>query len=71
MKETMTINEKIELRQQANKNILKQLEKLIDMYPQQRFGQIISNYIFTQGDPFYEESVDILERVEKFLENKD
>ena len=36
-------------RQEYNKKILKELDKLIDKYPNQRFGQLIANYIF----PYY------------------
>lgn len=65
----MTTNsEKIMQRQEANLEILKYLELLIKELPQQRFGQILSNYVLPQGDPFYEESVDTLERVKYICE---
>ena len=37
------------LRQNYNRKILRELEKLIDKYPDQRFDQLIANYIF----PYY------------------
>lgn len=33
-------------RKAANKKLLKQLEKLINKYPEQRFGQILENFGF-------------------------
>ena len=61
------MKEKIAKRQEANLNILKCIEKLIKEFPQQRFGQILSNYVLPPGDPFYEESVDTLERVKNIV----
>ncbi len=46
-------------RQQYNKEILNELSKLIDKYPDQRFGQLIANYIlpsYRRDDIFFEES---------------
>lgn len=46
-------------RKQYNKKILAELSKLIDLYPNQRFGQIVANYVFPnykELDIFYEES---------------
>ena len=57
-------------RQQYNKQILNELSKLIDLYPDQRFGQLIANYIllnYRQRDIFFEESKQTLENV---LNNK-
>ena len=57
-------------RQQYNKHILNELSKLIDLYPDQRFGQLIANYIlpnYRQRDIFFEESKQTLENV---LNNK-
>jgi len=31
------------------------LEKLWNYYPDQRFGQLVSNYLFNDGDPFFRE----------------
>lgn len=64
----MDLKEKISNRQKANLEILKEIEKLIIKYPQQRFGQILSNYVLPNGDPFYEESIDTLERISQFNE---
>lgn len=50
-----------------NKKILRELGKLIDEYPDQRFGQLIANYIFPyyrQRDIFFEESSKTLENIE-------
>lgn len=33
-------------RQKINKEILKKIDKLVDMFPDQRFGQILVNYVF-------------------------
>ena len=57
-------------RQQYNKQILDELNRLIDLYPDQRFGQLIANYIlpnYRQRDMFFEESKQTLENV---LNNK-
>ncbi len=54
-------------RRQYNKKILRELDKLIDKYPDQRFGQLIANYIFPfyrQKDIFFEESQETFENVE-------
>ena len=61
-----TLEQKILERQEANKEILAYIEALVNRFPQQRFGQILSNYILEDGgrkDPFYEESVDMLTRI--------
>ena len=55
------------LRQNYNRKILRELEKLIDKYPDQRFGQLVANYIFPyyrQKDIFYEESQKTFENIE-------
>ncbi len=55
-------------RQEYNKKILKELDKLIDKYPNQRFGQLIANYIFPyyrQRDIFFEESKETFENIER------
>ena len=46
-------------RQEANKRILKELDRLVEKYPDMRFGQIIANYVFPEyreKDIFYIES---------------
>lgn len=53
-------------RQNYNRKILRELEKLINKYPDQRFGQLIANYIFPsykQKDIFYEESQETFENI--------
>lgn len=53
-------------RKEYNKEILTILECLIETMPEQRFGQIICNYIFPnyrEVDPFYEESSETLKRL--------
>lgn len=50
-------------RKNYNKKILRELDKLINQYPNQRFGQLIANYVFPdyrQQDIFYEESKETL-----------
>ena len=59
-------------RQQYNKEILNELSKLIDKYPNQRFGQLIANYIFPSykyKDIFYEESQETFENIECGITN--
>lgn len=61
----MEISEKVKKRQETNRELLKKLGEFIEEYPQQRWGQILFNYGFLPaGDPFYEESVDTLKRVD-------
>jgi hypothetical protein len=70
------IKEKIKNRQKANFELIRKLSELVIAYPDQRFGQILVNLNIIQyqrdpasfdvigiKDPFYEESVDILNRV--------
>ena len=60
----MTREEKFLARRESNNEILKILTEYVEKYPEQRFGQILYNFGFLPyGDPFYEESVDTLERV--------
>ena len=70
-------NEKIKNRQKANLQLLEILREQILKYPDQRFGQILINTEIVEmqydylnehpivKDPFYEESVDTLERITK------
>lgn len=54
-------------RKDYNKEILHTLEGLIEALPDQRFGQIICNYIlpdYREKDPFFEESKTTLERLQ-------
>lgn len=66
----MDIQAKINQRQSANREILKYIENLVEKEPQLRFGQILAilniiQYKWENGenitlDPFYKESVTIL-----------
>ncbi len=62
-------------RQEDNRVLVKKLERLIEVYPDQRFGQILFNYGFVSHDTprsdglivwkdeFYLESRELLRRV--------
>lgn len=62
-------------RQEANRKLIKVLEKLVEAYPDWRFGQILFNAQFVIRkedsldikDPFYEESEDTLERIKSII----
>ena len=59
----MNYEEKVKARKESNLEILEKIKELIERYPEQRFGQIIANYVFPEymsKDIFYEESVDTL-----------
>lgn len=59
----MTYEEKVKARKESNLEILEKIKELIERFPEQRFGQIIANYVFPEymsKDIFYEESVDTL-----------
>lgn len=70
----MNIKEKIKRRQESNLQILDILKMYVMKYPDIRFGQALSNlniieYNYSDvmpktQDPFHDESIDILERVE-------
>lgn len=50
-------------RKEANKEILQLIGELVELFPDQRFGQIIANYVFPtyqERDIFFEESVQTL-----------
>lgn len=60
---------KISRRYEANKKLVEILGMLVDQFPEQRFGQIICNYFlpeYREKDPFFEESVDTLNRLEEY-----
>ena len=61
----MTIQQKIERRQEANEKINSILHILINQFPQWRMGQIMYNVDLARpnSDPFFDESVDILNRL--------
>jgi hypothetical protein len=62
-------------RQEANRKLIKVLEKLVEAYPDWRFGQILFNAQFVIRkensldikDPFYEESEETLERIKSII----
>lgn len=61
----------IQNRQHYNREILERLSTIIEQYPEQRFGQLITNYIFSdyqKRDIFYEESYETLQKTNKFIE---
>lgn len=61
-------------RQDDNRKILRILGKLIDEYPDQRFGQLIANYIFPfyrEEDIFFQESSKTLKNIEMGIENSE
>lgn len=66
----MEYKEKIKSRKEYNLLILEQLEALINIFPNQRFGQIISNYCVPEDcrDFFFPESYDIWQYLNKKLE---
>lgn len=52
-------------RKDYNKQILNKIQALVEQYPDQRFGQIIANYIFPNyrtEDIFFEESEETAKR---------
>ena len=57
-------------RKEANQELLKKLEWFIEKCPDQRFGQIITNFFFPKYnicDPFFEESTETLEKVQNII----
>lgn len=59
----MNYEEKVKARKESNLEILEKIKELVERFPEQRFGQIIANYVFPEymsKDIFYEESVDTL-----------
>lgn len=59
-------------RQTINKEILKKLAILVEKYPQQRFGQILTNYLFPDyrsHDIFFDESAETLESLDNTILN--
>lgn len=60
----ISINQKIEGRQEYNRKILALLSYYVEKYPDLRFGQLLCNFTPMDHDPFYDESYDILEGME-------
>ena len=57
----------VKQRQSANREILERIAKIVEQQPDWRFGQILFNLgivSFDSGDVFFDESVEILERME-------
>lgn len=77
---TEEIKKKITGRQTANLQILDMLKNYFLAYPDMRFGQALANLNVIEYDrskltpevvdPFYDESVDILQRVSDTVERK-
>lgn len=60
------MNKNTMTRKEANLQILEYVKQLIERYPDQRFGQIISNYVlpdYREKDIFFEESTETLNTV--------
>jgi hypothetical protein len=56
----------------TKKAIFKKLEELSDLYPQQRIGQLIYNYIATKcpnEDTFYIEDITLLNLIMEEIDN--
>lgn len=75
----MTFNDAVKVRGEYNAKLLIILSKLIEKYPELRFGQILYNFGFVTKpaiaeetyklfDPFNEEPVEMYNRVVKTLE---
>lgn len=64
------MNEYKTVRQEYNYKILDELKKLVDAFPDQRFGQILYNYTPFKGDhdPFYDESKESYGEILKIIE---
>lgn len=59
--------EMVKQRQSANREILCRIEKVVEQEPDWRFGQILFNLGivgYNSGDIFFDESVEILERMD-------
>lgn len=56
-------------RLQDNKIILDLLSKLVEMYPDQRFGQILSNYVIPVDvtDIFFPEGTVYINEMKKYI----
>lgn len=59
-------------RHDVNVQILKRLKTLVDTFPDQRFGQLIVNYVFPSlydRDIFFDESNETLEVLDKWMKD--
>lgn len=60
------------MNKKIQKEIISQLRKLVDLCPEQRFGQILYNYYLqycNNKDPFYIRDVKTLEFLQKSIDN--
>ena len=61
-------------RQEINKEILKELEEIVDIYPDLRFCQLLWNVglhtYHNNVDAFYDESSETLELIKKFKNDR-
>lgn len=60
----------VKQRQSANREILDEIVKIVEQQPDWRFGQILFNLgivSFDSGDVFFDESVEILERMKSTI----
>jgi len=48
-----------------NKEILKLIEKLWEKYPNQRFGQLLTNHVFDKDKIFYQEDEETIKKIKK------
>lgn len=70
----MEVKSKEVTRKEYNERILDVLHALVEAFPDQRFGQLICNYIlpeYREKDPFFEESKVTLERLTKLVHIQD
>ena len=66
---------------QTNKEILDLLSKIVEKFPEQRFGQLLFNYVLNYSqsdsgqihidDPFYESSKQTLNRIKERIRKYD
>ena len=66
---------------QTNKEILDLLDKLVEKFPEQRFGQLLFNFVLNYfqsdsgqihiDDPFYESSKQTLNRIKERVKKYD
>lgn len=66
---------------QTNKEILDLLSKIVEKFPEQRFGQLLFNYVLNYSqsdsgqihidDPFYESSKQTLNRIKERVKKYD
>lgn len=70
----MNLEEKVKKRKESNLEIIEKLKVLVENLPEQRFGQIIANYVFPNyrsKDFFFEESTDTLNHLEELFKESE